>query len=465
VVSGNKILAGTSGGGIFISSDGGLSWSPSNSGLSVQFVNLLAVNGNDVVAAGSDLFLSTNNGTNWTTTSGGSAITNISSLCTSGRIVFAGTSGGMFLSYDNGSNWISVNEGVPALTLANQLTVSGSDILMGTYAYGVWSRPLTELKKSQAITFNFVTAKAFGDAAFNLSATSSSSLPISYISSDPTIASISANTVTILKPGTVTITANQAGDDIYRAALSAQQTLTVNKGHQQITFPALANKTIGDDAFDLTATASSSLPISFATSSNKITVTNNQVTLVNAGRVTITASQAGDSNYEAASSDQSFCISPMKPVTTSVYINTWPKLTSDAPAGNQWFMNDILMPGANQNTLDVTQSGTYKVQVKADDCASVFSDSQVLLVTGIEPSANSSIELYPNPVSDWLSILCGEESERKEVYIYRITGQQIAFAESVNKEIYLNTTDYAKGIYIAKIISGKTIKVIKFEKI
>jgi len=73
----------------------------------------------------------------------------------------------------------------------------------------VSARFLLSVKADQAITFSALPAKTFGDAAFTLSAFSTSGLPISYTSSDATIASISGNTVTILKAGTVSITANQ----------------------------------------------------------------------------------------------------------------------------------------------------------------------------------------------------------------------------------------------------------------
>ena len=65
-----------------------------------------------------------------------------------------------------------------------------------------------------------------GDAAFELTATASSGLPVSYTSSDPLVASISGSTVTILRAGTVTITATQAGNDNWNPA-TEEQTLTI----------------------------------------------------------------------------------------------------------------------------------------------------------------------------------------------------------------------------------------------
>ncbi|MCA6402768.1 MAG: VCBS repeat-containing protein, partial [Cytophagales bacterium] len=72
---------------------------------------------------------------------------------------------------------------------------------------------------------------------------------------------------------------------------------------QTITFPALSNKTFGDAPFTLSATASSSLTVSYASSNTSVaTVSGNTVTIVGAGTTTITASQAGNTNFAAATS-------------------------------------------------------------------------------------------------------------------------------------------------------------------
>ncbi|HET6861602.1 MAG TPA: hypothetical protein VFH91_01100, partial [Pyrinomonadaceae bacterium] len=69
--------------------------------------------------------------------------------------------------------------------------------------------------------------------------------------------------------------------------------------NQSIAFSPLANKTFGAAPFSVSATASSGLPVSFAASGN-CTVAGASVTLTGAGSCTITASQAGDSNFSPA---------------------------------------------------------------------------------------------------------------------------------------------------------------------
>jgi hypothetical protein len=77
---------------------------------------------------------------------------------------------------------------------------------------------------------------------------------------------------------------------------------------QTITFAALADRTFGDPAFSVSASASSGLPVSF-TASGDCTIDGASVTLSGAGSCTITAHQAGNAAYHpAADVAQSFAI-------------------------------------------------------------------------------------------------------------------------------------------------------------
>jgi hypothetical protein len=85
-------------------------------------------------------------------------------------------------------------------------------------------------KANQTITFAALANKAVGDADFNLTATASSGLAVIYVSSNPAVATVSGNTVHIVAAGTTNITASQAGDSNYNAALDVVRTQTVIGG-------------------------------------------------------------------------------------------------------------------------------------------------------------------------------------------------------------------------------------------
>ncbi len=82
---------------------------------------------------------------------------------------------------------------------------------------------------AQSITFNALSDKTYGDAAFDLTASSTSGLDVVYTTDAPDVVSISGSTLTIVGAGTATIYANQPGDVTYGAALEVSQSLTVNK--------------------------------------------------------------------------------------------------------------------------------------------------------------------------------------------------------------------------------------------
>jgi len=132
--------------------------------------------------------------------------------------------------------------------LATAPVNAGSYVVVGTISdtnyQGSASGTLVIAKASQTITFNALPAKTYGDAAFALGATASSGLAISYASSDPTVATISGSTVTILKAGTTNITASQAGNGNYNAAAPVTRALTVNKATATVT---LSNLTQTED--------------------------------------------------------------------------------------------------------------------------------------------------------------------------------------------------------------------------
>ena len=82
-------------------------------------------------------------------------------------------------------------------------------------------------KSDQNITFSQLTDLTYGDSDFNLTATASSGLPVSYSSSNTSVATINGNTVTIMGAGSTTITASQSGNASYNAATDVQQGLIV----------------------------------------------------------------------------------------------------------------------------------------------------------------------------------------------------------------------------------------------
>lgn len=219
----------------------------------------------------------------------------------------ATSSSGLTVSYSSSNTSVATISGTQVTIIgAGSTNITASQAGNATYnSASDVVQSLTVNKANQTISFSAPSAKTYGDANFGLSATASSGLSVSYSSSNTSVAIVSGSTVTIIGAGSTTITASQAGNTNYNGASDVLQTLTVNKASQSISFNALSTKTYGDVNFNLSATASSGLSVSFASSNTAVaSISGSTVTINGAGSTTITASQAGNSNYNTASDVQ-----------------------------------------------------------------------------------------------------------------------------------------------------------------
>ncbi|WOK07022.1 MBG domain-containing protein [Imperialibacter roseus] len=164
---------------------------------------------------------------------------------------------------------------------------------------------LTVEKPAQTLLFDELPEKTFGDGAFELSATGGASgNPVTFSSANTSVASIDGNVVTITGGGSTTITAIQAGDENYKDA-SVERQFIVNKASQTVEFAERNEKIFGDEAFPLSAAASSGLTVSFSSSNTAVAqIENGILNIKSAGEATITALQPGDGNYNLATATQ-----------------------------------------------------------------------------------------------------------------------------------------------------------------
>lgn len=109
------------------------------------------------------------------------------------------------------------------------LEYSSNNLFMGTAnKKGGRSVRCVNNKATQLISFSSLDEKVNGDPAFQLTATSTSGLPITYTSSNISVATVVGSTVTILDAGNTVITASQSGSVNFYPANNIQQSLTVS---------------------------------------------------------------------------------------------------------------------------------------------------------------------------------------------------------------------------------------------
>lgn len=176
----------------------------------------------------------------------------------------------------------------------------------------------------QTITFNALSNKSATDANFDVTATASSGLAVSFTSTTSSICTVTTSgTVDILKGGTCTINADQSGGTSgatsYAAASQVTQSFTVNKVSQTISFDlsGIGSKNTQSADFSISASGGASgASVTFSSANAYCTVSGSTVHIVSAGTCVIAADQVGNDIYSAASQvTQSFVVNDFYSVT------------------------------------------------------------------------------------------------------------------------------------------------------
>jgi|GEM_PF-3510272 len=291
----------------------------------------------------------------------------------------------------SGYQWYKDGVAITGQT-AQSYTVPDAETGSYTVAYtngcgiGQTSAPavINIVRNNQIIVFIPVAVKTFGDPAFEVSASASSGLPVTYsIVNGP--GAMNEDTVTITGGGVITVRAFQEGNNSFnpaeaflnitvnklRAELllnnmvktysgaaqsatavtipaglavsityngssalpvnagnyataasinsadysgSKDSVFVINKADQAISLQDIPDKGFNDAAFSVIALSNAGLPvvISIVTipASGVAAINGNIITILGAGTVTVTATQAGNINYNAATASTSFTITP-----------------------------------------------------------------------------------------------------------------------------------------------------------
>ncbi len=192
------------------------------------------------------------------------------------------------------------------------------------------------------------------------------------------------------------------------------------KTDQTISFAPLANKTFGDADFVVSATATSNLTVTFV-ASGTCTISGASVHLTAAGNCTITASQAGNSDYNAAPNvSRSFVIatpavtltlSPAS-VTGGASATATVTLTSPAPNGGAVVNLSSSAPGVAEvpATVSIMKGKTTKTFTVTTSAVASTTDVNIsasyggttattlLTVTAAPAAAVSTLTLNPRAV-------------------------------------------------------------------
>ena len=252
-----------------------------------------------------------------------SPVVPLSITSTSGTLPFTMAAAGA-------SSSLAVNSGTSPASV--NLTINGAGLVPGTnFGFVGVNSPgsVTESVavpvivtvgsggQAQTITFTQPADVPLSAGTTTLSATASSGLPVSFTSNTLSTCTVSGSTVTLLSAGVCSVTANQVGNASFAAAPPVGKLFVVIAGNV-ITFPQPADTALAAGPVTLTATASSNLPVTYTSNSVAVcTVSGSSVALLTTGICSITANQAGNSNYVVATSvTKTFNVTPNTNVIT-----------------------------------------------------------------------------------------------------------------------------------------------------
>lgn len=156
-------------------------------------------------------------------------------------------------------------------------------------------------RQAQEIHFDALPEKTYGETDFDLTATATSGLPVQFAVTDPRVARLKGNKITLTSAGSCDIIAVQEGDSLYLPAEKVVRRLTVAKAPQTITFPEFAETLTGTPDFEPAATATSGLPLTYTSSNTAVaTIVDGKIRIKGAGTTVISARQNGNARYNAA---------------------------------------------------------------------------------------------------------------------------------------------------------------------
>ena len=310
-----------------------------------------------------------------------------------------------------------VISGTPTSVGSASITIRVTDANSATSTTSSFSISVSRASRTLSISSLGATSKTYPySQSLNISTSVSAGIgDLSYGVIDGTASSCSLSSTTSTIPtltasssGTCLLTATIAADSNYETATSTAATFTFNKASQTITFDPLLPRTLGMGPYSLDASASSGLPVLFASSNSSIcSVADTSLALTLAGTCTITASQTGNTNYDSATAiSRSFTISPTLSITTpsSGLIATYGtpyslSLSSSGGSGGNSFalLSGSLPAGLSLSSSSGQISGTptavgslsLVVRVTDSNTATASTDSLAITVQKAEPLLSS----------------------------------------------------------------------------
>jgi uncharacterized protein YjdB len=381
----------------------------------------------------------------------------------------ATTTSGLALTYTSSDESVAIlhDNGQVEIFKIGTVTFTASQIGNDFYEPATpASQSFESTKEKQTISFTQVIDKRADAAPFQFAAFASSGLPVTFASVDPSIASITEDgIITVHKAGQAQINLSQDGDQDYFAATAVRMKFNVIKQTQKINeFFFVSGHQLSEGQFTLTSlTSTSGLPVTFRIVQGTvglIRLNSDVVTMIDPGKATIIAEQAGDGIYAAADPlSATFCIFPDPPVLRQAIVSGETILTSSSVT-NVWIRDSKVFDFTGQS-YKVHDAGRYQVIANVDDCVDGYSNTVVVGdITGFEDEG-TEVVVFPNPAEKNIVIRC---RPRSHIRIIDVTGREKVNQITGENETVIDVSLLAGGIYFVTIEDSQTTHRIRFIK-
>jgi hypothetical protein len=365
-------------------------------------------------------------------------------------------------------------QGKIVILKAGNVTITATQSGEGDYLPAEPVEQILVINKAiQTISMAEFDEKYFGDPDFVIEAESNFQLPLSYSSSDNTIASIGNGKILIRKAGSVTITASQAGNDNIAAAESVQRILQVKKITVTLDIADFGEKEFGSPPFQIEYAISKDLPVVVSSSNKTVaTISNGKISIHQAGISDITIKVDGGDNYDG------IVVTKILQVNKAAQVITFSEL-ADVNVGDESFTlsaaatsgltvtftsdNPGIVSIDNLNRVTIHAAGIANITASVDSTINykVGALTRQLKVNGVTGIAERdlNVKIYPNPVVDFVYL----QSQQPIISINVLD----TFGKAVPLRWESNRGDFTKaaeGLYIIRVVTTQKTHIIKLVK-
>lgn len=431
-------------------------------------------------------------------------------FCAGGNVTLSVSGGGTY-AWTNGANTSSINvtsSGTYGVDVTNAFGCTGTATPVSV---SVLAAPVATISASGPTTFcqgNTVTLNAGGGSSYVWSESSTGNSLV--VGSSGTYYVIASNGACTDTSSSINVTVNPTPSPVITASgpttfcsgdsvtLSVSGSGSILWSNNAMT-PSITVSTSGNysaavtNGFGCTGNATpvavNVLPVPNATitpSGSTVICQGNTVTLTASGGSSYTWSDnstassisvGGAGTYYVIASNGScidtsasvtVSVNPLPNVTLNLPIDTFCTTTAtvvlsgESPAGGTWSG-----PGVSGNTFNpaVAGQGLHTIvytYTDANGCSNSASQTVYVDVCSGVPSQNvQTMSVFPNPTSDFVTVLLPSGSAVKTIYVYDLRGR-LLIEESVqgSNKADIDLMDFESGVYLLKA-GDETIRIVK----